>query len=773
MGDISNGNGVHHVRNGNGVAHNANNNGHRKSCWYEEEIEQDLIWCFALNSILHTGASQYQDIALLDTKPFGKALVIDGKLQSAEIDEFIYHESLVHPPLLQHSNPKTIFIMGGGEGSTAREILRHKNVDKVVMCDIDEEVVEFCKSHLLANKEAFSDLRLQLIINDARAELESRQDGFDVIIGDLADPIEGGPCYQLYTKSFYESIVKTRLNEGGIFVTQAGPAGIFSHTEVFSCIYNTLRQVFKYVVPYSAHIPSYADTWGWVMASDTPFMADAEELDMRIKQRMTGENRYLDGKTFTSASILSKAVRKSLAKETQVYTEGTARVSVSDQDQLMEHTLKMGSILIEVGKRSQRNRFSKHNSICWALPHDLTIKVFAMLDAQSLCSAAATCTLFNKCAMNPLCYADIDLTTVVPRVNNTVVATMVQRAGKRLRSLKLGVLPSLTTLSGHSSPMVYGISSSVHAGFSRENKRSSQYSYVLSRSCLMSLSMDGGASGALLKKLHLYNIDKMDNTALRVALSACKALMDFEIVGFVTELKQTLESVSRNCPNLERLFFEAFKTGRDDSLKSPTCVDFVNGCPRLTSLALRGFNLQDYKVRILVKGFRELKFIDLSTSYLINGTFLRNLDSGTSGHQLEVLILRDCVHLKEVEVGRLLTAVLSGDFRFLKHLDISNKEGLASDHDWYDRCYSPSIPVKRVMEERPGLCVIADFPPEGSFMDTEQSESEVNSDANLDLEITGATSDSSLCILSSESSYNSDQGNYLYASSDEADFFGP
>ncbi|OVA12593.1 Spermidine/spermine synthases family [Macleaya cordata] len=329
MGDISNGN-ANGNGNGNGV-HHGNGNGHlvgegrRKSCWYEEEIEQDLRWCFALNSILHTGSSQYQDIALLDTKPFGKALVIDGKLQSAEIDEFIYHESLVHPALIHHFNPKTIFIMGGGEGSTAREILRHKTVDKVVMCDIDEEVVDFCKSHLVANREAFCDLRLDLIINDARAELESRKDGFDVIIGDLADPIEGGPCYQLYTKSFYESIVKTRLNEGGIFVTQAGPAGVFSHTEVFSCIYNTLRQVFKYVVPYSAHIPSYADTWGWVMASDTPFTADAEELDIRIKQRMKGENRYLDGKTFMSASILSKAVRKTLAKETQVYTEGTAR----------------------------------------------------------------------------------------------------------------------------------------------------------------------------------------------------------------------------------------------------------------------------------------------------------------------------------------------------------------------------------------------------------------------------------------------------------------
>ncbi|KAL0903649.1 hypothetical protein M5K25_028042 [Dendrobium thyrsiflorum] len=297
----------------------------RKSFWYEEEIEQDLRWCYALNGILHSGESQYQDIALLDTKPFGKALVIDGKLQSTEIDEFIYHECLVHPALLYHIKPETIFIMGGGEGSTAREILRHNTVERVVMCDIDEEVVDFCRSYLVANREAFFNSRLKLVINDARAELEKREERFDVIIGDLADPIEDGPCYQLYTKSFYESILKPRLKEDGIFVTQAGPAGVFSHTEVFSCIYNTLRHVFKYVVPYSAHIPSYADTWGWIMASDTPFTLDSEEMDSRIRQRINGENRYLDGKTFASASLLSKAVRKSLDKETQVYTEGTAK----------------------------------------------------------------------------------------------------------------------------------------------------------------------------------------------------------------------------------------------------------------------------------------------------------------------------------------------------------------------------------------------------------------------------------------------------------------
>ncbi|CAI9118501.1 OLC1v1020081C4 [Oldenlandia corymbosa var. corymbosa] len=242
--------------------------------------------------------------------------------------KFIYDYFTVYMIImncLHYFSPKSIFIMGGGEGSTARELLRHRTVEKVVMCDIDQEVVDFCKSYLVVNREAFRDPRLDLVINDARAELERREELYDVIIGDLADPIEGGPCYQLYTKSFYEFTIKPRLNEGGIFVTQAGPAGVFSHTEVFSCIYNTLRQVFKYVVPYSAHIPSYADIWGWIMASDSPIDLSSEELDLRMKQRIKGENRYLDGQTFTSASTLSKAVRKSLEYETHVYTEGNAR----------------------------------------------------------------------------------------------------------------------------------------------------------------------------------------------------------------------------------------------------------------------------------------------------------------------------------------------------------------------------------------------------------------------------------------------------------------
>ncbi|KAK0581198.1 hypothetical protein LWI29_011245 [Acer saccharum] len=411
-----------------------------------------------------------------------------------------------------------------------------------------------------------------------------------------------------------------------------------------------------------------------------------------------------------------------------------------DQSLLIDRALNLGSLLLEAAKRSARKRASKHNSIAWALPPDLTIKVFSMLDTQSLCYAAVTCSMFNKCAMDPMCYANIDLRTVVPKVNNAVVSTVIQRAGKSLQSLKLGIVPGPTV-----SPWSY------------QTRERVIYS---TRTCLHPLTVESGAAGTLLRRLHLYNIERMDCTSLCMALSACPSLLDLEIVGLHVELRQTLMSVSLSCPLIERLFFESSKTGRDDSLKSPTCVDLVNNCPHLTSLALRGFKLPDYKIRILVKGFRKLKYVDFSTSYSITGTFLRNLGSGAGGNLLEVLILRDCMHLKEVEVARFFSALLGGDLKFLQHLDISNREGLASDSDWYERCYSSSIiPLKQVSEVRQDICLLAEFPSEGSFIDIDQMvDSEFNSDISLPSQLSSHASDGSLLMSSSESSYNSDQG---------------
>ncbi|KAJ7955961.1 Thermospermine synthase [Quillaja saponaria] len=300
---------------------------HTFTHWYEEELEEDLRWSFALNynGILHVGRSEFHTLTLLDTKRFGKVLIIDGKLQSAERDEFIYHESLVHPALLIHDNPKSLFIMGGGEGSTAREALRQCQVIHVLLLFFLQEVVNICRECLTENQENFNNQKLQVVINDAKDELEKVEEKFDEIIGDLTDPLEGGPSNKLYTKSFYEGIVKPKLKENGIFATQAGPAGMISHKGVFTPIYNTVKQVFSYVIAYTAHVPSYADLCGWVLASDQPINLNAEILNTRITEKIQGELRYLDGEFIVASTILNKPIRASLANETNVITEENAR----------------------------------------------------------------------------------------------------------------------------------------------------------------------------------------------------------------------------------------------------------------------------------------------------------------------------------------------------------------------------------------------------------------------------------------------------------------
>lgn len=296
--------------------------------WLEEELSDGLKWSMLVKRVLHTGKSEYQTMELLDTVEFGKILLLDGKVQSSERDEYVYHELLVHPVMLHHPNPKSVFICGGGEGSTAREVLRYKSVERVVMVDIDEEVCNFCRKHLEYNQAAYADPRLTVINDDARAQLEQSEQKFDVIVGDLADPLEGGPCYQLYTDDFYRNVVLPKLNPGGLFVTQSGPCGYLSAHEVFAPIHNTLRSVFPRVQYLSEHVPSYADKWSWNIGfSDAEQrLLSAEEMDTRIAERLGPEGLvYLDGATFDGITVLCKQIREMLAAETCILTKDNPR----------------------------------------------------------------------------------------------------------------------------------------------------------------------------------------------------------------------------------------------------------------------------------------------------------------------------------------------------------------------------------------------------------------------------------------------------------------
>jgi len=282
-----------------------------------------------LEGIYHTQKSEFQLVQVVQTVPWGRCLILDNHMQSSEKDEYLYHESLVHPVLINHPNPKTIFVGGGGEGATVREILRNRSVERVVMVDIDGQCVDFCKRFLPNHhKGNFDNPKLELVIDDAKTYLEKTTEKFDVIFFDLCDPVEGGPAKLLYTKKFYE-MCATKLKEGGILVTQAGPAGPHTATQVFSAINKTLGSVFPKTYASSVFIPSFTDCWGFVVGSfDTKFdppSLSVEEVNSRLAP-FSNDLRFLDGESYRGLFILGKSVRKDLKNETRIITEDTPLV---------------------------------------------------------------------------------------------------------------------------------------------------------------------------------------------------------------------------------------------------------------------------------------------------------------------------------------------------------------------------------------------------------------------------------------------------------------
>ena len=287
--------------------------------WYAESVSSDLAVLLRLRAVLYSGTTAYQKVEVLDSCVFGRSLVLDGKTQSTESDEFIYHETLVHPAMLYHPGPKSVFIGGGGEGGTLREALAHRSVESVTMIDLDQEVVELCRAHLPNHHQgSFDDPRLTLLHQDARAYLQSEGDGFDVIILDLVDPLEEGTAYLLYTDEFYR-MAKSRLNPGGVLVTQSGPAGLPNHQECFTTIYHTLSKVFAHATAAQVHIPAFQTLWGFTIASDSALTQPTDdELDSAIARRINKELRHYDGETHRGMFALPKFLRQGMEDETRI-----------------------------------------------------------------------------------------------------------------------------------------------------------------------------------------------------------------------------------------------------------------------------------------------------------------------------------------------------------------------------------------------------------------------------------------------------------------------
>lgn len=293
----------------------------RADFWMSEYVTPWNISLHGVTKVLAYKKTPYQEMFIVESGAYGKGLVLDGKWQSCTGDEYLYHEPLVHPAMYFHGEPRKVLILGGGEGATVREVLRWKSVEKVVMVDIDGEVVEACREHLAEmHQNIFDDPRVQLVIGDALHFLDTTEENWDIVISDLSDPIESGPSFQLFTKEYFERVRRV-LSPDGFFAIQAGsvsPAEMKLHVRLV----NTMKAVFPNVKSYSSYVPTYAVPWGFALGSaqaiaDRP---DPEATDKLLEEKTTGGFRMFDGITLLGLLLIPAHLRRAIAKETEVFT---------------------------------------------------------------------------------------------------------------------------------------------------------------------------------------------------------------------------------------------------------------------------------------------------------------------------------------------------------------------------------------------------------------------------------------------------------------------
>lgn len=250
--------------------------------WYDETFDDHTRLGLKVKETLFSGKSPYQKVEVIDTVGFGRVLVIDQVFMTSEYDEFLYHEMLAHPAMTTAPAIERVLIIGGGDGGTAREVLRYGDVKHCVMIEIDEMVVDVSKRFLPGIGTAWDDPRLDVrFIDGIEYVKKSDDEKFDVILLDGTDPV--GPGAVLFDEGFYAGC-KRMLEPGGVMALQSESPVLMM--DVFAETQRKLRKLFAEVHPYLGPVPLYGTgTWSWTWCSDTgePLRAVPERQDAIVE----------------------------------------------------------------------------------------------------------------------------------------------------------------------------------------------------------------------------------------------------------------------------------------------------------------------------------------------------------------------------------------------------------------------------------------------------------------------------------------------------------
>jgi spermidine synthase len=249
----------------------------------------------------------YQRMQIYETAQYGKLFRLDGFNMTSERDEFVYHENLVHPALTAHNAPKKVLIVGGGDGGSSEEALKHPSVEQVTMVEIDPDVIKVAREHFHAvHNGVFDNRKLRVLIDDGMKFVRETTERFDLITLDLNDPV--GPAVALYSVEFFQRC-RAALAPGGALTLHIGSP--VARPERVAELAARLNSVFRIVRPYTMFIPLYGSLWAMAVCSDKldPKAYTADEIDRRIEQRKLTELRYYNGETHEGVFALPNFVR--------------------------------------------------------------------------------------------------------------------------------------------------------------------------------------------------------------------------------------------------------------------------------------------------------------------------------------------------------------------------------------------------------------------------------------------------------------------------------
>jgi spermidine synthase len=280
-----------------------------------EHLSENSGYFVRAGSLLEQGHSEWQRYEVWETPQFGRLFRLDGCFMTSERDEFYYHENIIHVAGSAHPGLRRALIIGGGDGGSAEELLKYPTIEKVLIAELDEKVIDISRRFFEAvHHGALDDPRVEIRIGDGMKYVHEDAllagHRYDLIVLDLTDPV--GPAEALYSEDFFRAC-RALLAEGGALSLHIGTP--VHQPERVRGLVQRLRRVFRVVRPYFLYIPLYGSLWGLATASDVidPAATDASTVDRQLVERRIGALQHYNGAVHSAQFALPNHLRDLLA----------------------------------------------------------------------------------------------------------------------------------------------------------------------------------------------------------------------------------------------------------------------------------------------------------------------------------------------------------------------------------------------------------------------------------------------------------------------------